>query len=883
MRKYIIGLFYLFLTIIFLYPQKQCFGEDNDGIYIIDEIKVEGNENIPENVFISISSLKKGEIIRLSDTKINQAMNKIWKRHIVNDVSIEGEILSDEKISLLIKVKLGEILTDFNIEGLSEKEEEAIVDKSDLQRGKVITEYFLENIKSNIIAQLSKDGYFYPDIKITKETNTNINNGVSLNIKVTKNKAQKAHKIYFKGNKVYDSDTLKHKMILTKEVRRPSILTRFFKSIFIKVFHKYKSPKDRQVRISYLKDEFFTIYSNLFGVSFKEEPYEADLELHIKRGLYYKNGYIDAAIVKKEFKRHDEQTIDLFVEIYEGPRYVLNSIKWVGNKSFTDKELNKILNVKTNRYYDKDTLERNLFADPENSIKTYYHNRGYLFCNIELETYKIEGNKIDLVVKIDEGKQAIVNNVNISGTKISKDRTIRRYIYTIPTHKYSNYDVMLSKNALGRANIIDTTKFKHYTLPDRENGTVDIEYVLKEKLDMQFQAKLSMAETGFVGTIGGQFNNLALGGIFRRELPFGGGQTGTFAFEKSKSYQKIYFDLHDPWVFNWGRFPIELNFNVWHSWGDQSKEAVIPPLNYDPLASVKSYEGDKLLDIEEGYDGFIKSTGISTTIGKRLSWIKDTTIFSGFSYDHRSFKEILILPQDENRRIGKSIDLNFNIGIKKNNTDSPFFPTQGYKMGLSGILTPPYSLFKNIDPTDISNDYTEYHQWSIHASKYNQLFKTTVLAATFEMGFLGAYSSKYGIGPYRRYHFGGEGQVPGHNPLLSQKAVRLRGYSNGYHVPNSDSGFRGGVIYDKLTFEMRQYLSFVSFMPIYVLLFTEAGNTWAQYDKFDFSEMLGYASYGFGFRAIIPMLGPLGIHFGWKIDKDTKNLSPEIHFSSGIA
>ena len=55
------------------------------------------------------------------------------------------------------------------------------------------------------------------------------------------------------------------------------------------------------------------------------------------------------------------------------------------------------------------------------------------------------------------------------------------------------------------------------------------------------------------------------------------------------------------------------------------------------------------------------------------------------------------------------------------------------------------------------------------------------------------------------------------------------------------------------------------------------------YNKFDLSELLGYASYGFGFRAIVPMFGALGVHFGWKIDKKSKNISPEIHFSSGIA
>ncbi len=888
MKKCVIAFLPLFLLTL-VSPKFECLADEinekfrNEGIYIIEEIKVEGNEDIPKNIFITLSGLKVGEVLKLYDTKLNEAMNKIWKRHIIDDVSIEANILSEDKISLIIKVKLGKILTEFNFEGLSEKEEDIVRQKSNLIRGTIVTDSFLKNIKDNIISCLSKKGYFYPDIKISKKADKNLKNGLILDIKVTKNNAQKVHKIYFKGNNIISSIDLKHKMVATKEIRRPSILTRIIKSFFTKAFRTYKSPKDRLVRISSFKDEIYALRLNLFGTSFNEEMYERkDLE-SIKREIYYKRGYIDAAIIKSEFKRYDEQTVDLYIEVYEGPRYILNDIKWVGNKLFTDEQLTELLGVKKGSYFDKHTLEKNLLMDPEFSITILYHNHGYLFSNIKLEINKIDGNKVDIIIKIDEGVQATINKVSISGTKISKDRTIRKYLYTIPTHKYRYIDILRSKNELGRSGIIKVDKFKYFPMPDKKNKTVDIEYVLEENLDIQFQARFSISERGPTGTIGGQFNNLSLGRIFKKELPFGGGQTGSFSLEKSFGFTKVIVGLDDPWVINWGRYPINFNSSIWHSWQDKSQEPIYPLKNQDLLATTKSSKGDKISKIKKGYDGFIRTTGFALGLGKRLSTLTDTTVSTGFSYAYKSYKEFEILHKDKNRRTGKSIDLNMSLGIKKDNTDGPFYPTLGYKVGLSGILTPPYSLLNNDNPTKISNKYAEYHKWTFSAAKFNEILKYLVFAANFELGFLGAYSAKYGVGPYRRYYLGGEGMVADYNSVLSQSAILLRGYSSSFHVPKSKSGFYGGVIYDKLTFEIRHMFRFISFMPIYGLVFCEGGNTWAEYNKFNFSEILGYASFGFGFRAVIPMIGPLGIHFGFAIDKKNKNIAPEIHLSSGIA
>ena len=129
---------------------------------------------------------------------------------------------------------------------------------------------------------------------------------------------------------------------------------------------------------------------------------------------------------------------------------------------------------------------------------------------------------------------------------------------------------------------------------------------------------------------------------------------------------------------------------------------------------------------------------------------------------------------------------------------------------------------------------------------------------------------------------GGEGIIIDHNSVLSQSPVPLRGFENSFYIPKSDSGQHGGVIFNKVSLELRYFLSSIKFIPLYVLLFWEAGNTWAEYSKFSLKQTLGFSSFGFGFRAMLPMIGPLGINFGFSFDPKTKNISSQIHFSSGI-
>ena len=93
-----------------------------------------------------------------------------------------------------------------------------------------------------------------------------------------------------------------------------------------------------------------------------------------------------------------------------------------------------------------------------------------------------------------------------------------------------------------------------------------------------------------------------------------------------------------------------------------------------------------------------------------------------------------------------------------------------------------------------------------------------------------------------------------------REIIALRGYEN-----NSLSPTNGATIYNKYTLELRYALSLNPQMPIYALGFLEAGNTWNDGTKFNPFEI--NRSAGFGIRLMIPMMGLMGLDWGYGFDE----------------
>ena len=114
--------------------------------------------------------------------------------------------------------------------------------------------------------------------------------------------------------------------------------------------------------------------------------------------------------------------------------------------------------------------------------------------------------------------------------------------------------------------------------------------------------------------------------------------------------------------------------------------------------------------------------------------------------------------------------------------------------------------------------------------------------------------------------------------LDGREIVGLRGYDDFSLSPTT-----GNFVVSKYTAELRFPVSLNPQATIYTLAFAQAGNTWNSFDKFEPFRL--YRSAGVGLRLFLPMFGPMGLDYGWRLDDvpTAPNMAKsQFHFTIGI-
>ena len=102
--------------------------------------------------------------------------------------------------------------------------------------------------------------------------------------------------------------------------------------------------------------------------------------------------------------------------------------------------------------------------------------------------------------------------------------------------------------------------------------------------------------------------------------------------------------------------------------------------------------------------------------------------------------------------------------------------------------------------------------------------------------------------------------------LDGRELIAFRGYDNNAVTPiNRRTGEQiGATIYNKYTLELRYPVSLNPQATIYGLAFAEAANSWAGFREYNPTEVLRSA--GVGVRVFLPMVGLLGVDYGYGFD-----------------
>ncbi|AYB30607.1 BamA/OMP85 family outer membrane protein [Chryseolinea soli] len=839
-------------------PGENNLNYANPAEYTIGGIEVTGLNVLDKNAMVSLTGLKVGDKIKIPGDAISSAIRSLWKHGLVGDVTIKVDRIEGQTVFLNITLSERPRLTGFYFTGISKSQESGLKDDLKLIRGKIVTETMIRNTETGVKKYFIKKGFLNTAVKITQQRDTLNRDGIKLKIAVNPKSKVKINHISFVGNEAMSDAVLKKKLKKTHERPRFALHRTILNSV---VNLKPKEFIDSSYKVSpkQLK-EFFSqnVKLNIFaGSKFIKTDYEEDK----KKLLAYYNtkGYRDAEIVSDSIYSHSENTINIDFVISEGPKYYFRNIIWTGNYIYTDKQLSAVLGINKGDVFNRELIDKKLQFNPKGlDISGLYMDDGYLFFQIHPVEVAVAGDSIDIEMRINEGEQATINEVTITGNQRTSDHVIRRELSTVPGQKFRRSDIIRTQQRLGQLGYFAPDKIGQNLVPNPAKGTVDIEWQVEEQSNDQVELSGGWGGYyGFVGTLGLTFNNFSLRNIPHlknwKPLPVGDGQRLSLRMQANgRSFQSYSFSFTEPWL--GGRKPHSLSVSYVRS------------LSRYAGAGATSYN-----DLNSG----IKADNISVGLGRMLEWPDNYfTLTNSLSYAVYSLKNI-------NYGLGcttcKSYAVTFNTTISRNSIDNQMYPSSGSSVSLSLTLTPPYSAFNGLDYTTATaeqkNKWQEYHKWMFDAKYYLPLDskKKLVLEAKAHFGFLGAYNKeKTGIGPFERFVLGGSGLAGGFNSfVLGKEIIGLRGYQDNqitpptYAVGNSTSQ-QGGVVYEKLGLELRYPVTTGNAATIYGLVFTEAGNNWGTYENFNPFSM--YKSAGFGARIFMPAFGLIGLNWAYGFD-----------------
>lgn len=814
---------------------NEALDYSNPKTYEIGGIMVIGADNLNNSTLIAISELTVGDKIKIPGDNFSIAITKLWKEGLFSDVNITIDKIVENIVFLNINLEENSRLSKFKFKGkVSKSDITTLKEDLKLMRGKILTQNIINNSINLIKTYYINKGFLNVSVGYLTTIDTTAVNSENLIFNILKGKKVKIKEIKITGRKKIANT---NKTFLNRKDTVYAINNRKVK----------KSMKETKAKN----------WWRIFKVSkFIDENYIDDKEKLIAK--YNEVGYRDARITSDTTYLNEDNTLTIEMHIEEGVPYKFGAIKFVGNTVYSSEELSRQLGIKKGDIFDQSILDSRLFGSPEgNDISSLYLDDGYLFFNATPVEIAANNKNIDLEIRVYEGKQARVNKVMIKGNTKTNDHVIMREIRTRPGDLFKRSDIMRSQRELSQMAFFDPEAFDVKVEPDPARNEVDITYVLAEKSSSQIQLQGGWGANRIVGSLNLVFDNFSTQNIFNGKswspLPSGDGQRLSLSASSNGAYYQNYnISFTEPWL--GGKKPNALTVSIYKS------------------VSSNGQDGDNREAIE--------ILGLTLGIGKRLKNPDDYfTIYNGINF--QQYK--LINSQSFfSFKDGFSNNVNYNIRLGRNSVDQLIFPRRGSNFSLGLKITPPYSMFDGIDDYSPVSDqekykYIEYYKWKYKSSWYSAFTDKLVLATKIEMGLLGAYNNNLGVAPFERFYVGGDGLSGMGMVYDGRELISLRGYSN-----NSISPQTGATIYNKYTSELRYALSLNPSSTMYALGFLEAGNAWDNFDNFNPFGVKRSA--GFGVRIMLPMIGMMGLDYGWGLDDISGRPDAnggQFHFSIG--
>jgi outer membrane protein insertion porin family len=813
--------------------------------YELAGITVSGAKYLDQDLLIAVTNLIVGQKVYLpNDPGLAKAIKALWKQELFSNVNITITKFIEDKVFINIDVEERPRLSRFNFRNIKPGEAKELKGKLSLVSNKVVT----DATKMEAVVRIKK---FYVDkgfgrvtVKVLERNDSAATNKVILTFVIDKGNKTHINQINIVGEENATEARLKRTLKGTKEMTRITLHPAEEINVYPvppRSFWKYVSDFGFLSPSKTLDamDEYFRF--KLFAASkFNEKKFDEDKQSLV---AYYNTlGYRDAAVVSDTVYPVKNGNVNVDIKVKEGHKYYFGDITWKGNTKYSAEVLARTLAIKKGDVYNQALLEKRMGRQlsPDGGgedVSSLYMDDGYLFFNIDPTEVSVVGDTINFEMRITEGAQATIRDINITGNERTNEHVIRRELRTLPGNKFSRSDLIRSQREIANLGFFDQEKIGIQPKPHPEDGTVDIDYNVVEKSSDQLQLSAGFGGgINFYGNVGITFNNFAIRNLFHpklwQPLPVGDGQKFSISYASNGAYyNSLNTSFTEPWL--GGRRPNALTANVIYSKYSASAVGTDPNLSY------------------------LRMWGGGLFMGKRLKWPDNFFVFNyGVEYKNYRLKDYALVP---NFTDGFSNDFHFKFVLSRNSIDVPLYPRSGSNLSFTFQVTPPYSAFTgrdySVETPDQKYKWIEYHKYKFTADFYQKIYGNLVLRYCAKYGFLGYYNQGIGFSPFERFQVGGDG-LSGYSYFIGKDIISQRGYE----IYNE-----GATIFNKYQCELRYPFSLSPTATIYGLMFCDAANAWDNFSEYNPFKL--NRDVGLGVRIFLPMFGLLGLDYGIGLDR----------------
>jgi len=560
--------------------------------------------------------------------------------------------------------------------------------------------------------------------------------------------------------------------------------------------------------------------------TYKEDKFAEDAQSIVD---YYRDrGYVDAQVGQPQLQVLDDagdgrtRWVQMRVPITEGKRYTVGSVTFEGNTIVKSEVLRQFFKLDTGDIYSQKHVRKGLETAREvYGTGGYFEFTGYPDLQHRLAD---DGRPVvDVVVRVDEGKQYFINRITFSGNTHTRDPVIRRELALVEAGVFNTQGLKSSVrrlNQLGYFKAIEGDAISVEKTPGADNK-VDVELKVEEqnRNQVSFGAGASQYE-GFFGNASFTTSNF-----------IGRGESLTVSLQKGSRSNNYQIAFSEPFVFGKpitagvSLFSRKIDYQIYSTEVDYSEvrtgfnlTAGVPFRRFTRLFATYGYEivdtaaGDDLADALEA----------------------DQSVTSAMLLDEGRHTESSITPS-----------------IVHNTVDNPFAPRSGMRLTArhqyaGGIL----------------GGTTDFIKPEVEAVFYLPVTRRTALGVRGNAGWIRNYGSQE-LPYYLRYFLGGETQIRGVD-------IRTVGPLNSSNVALGGTKF--------MLFNAEYYFDVAP--SVRALLFHDAGQAFEENRPIDLRQLR--TSSGAELRVTLPVIGvPFRLIYAWNIYRDTFQPARAFKFAVG--